>query len=177
MLREFCPVLPAGFVVLAVLPGCAGDHRSVPSPASAPTAASTQPALAGHVSLNIQQVTNTVALTIDYSNGSQKHFSNIPWKEGMTILDVIEAAKGIPPGATVKYGSSRSGQVIGLVIDGLPQGDAPAVEWVTRVNAKRFDGRLGTPTSFELVRDREANLVKAGDQVLVTLSDVEPRQP
>ena len=28
---------------------------------------------------------STVALTIDYSNGAQKHFTGIPWKKGMTI--------------------------------------------------------------------------------------------
>src|SRR5262245_42922257 len=39
----------------------------------------------------------TVALTIDYSNGAQKHFSSIPWKEGLTVLEAIQAIEGIPP--------------------------------------------------------------------------------
>jgi len=40
---------------------------------------------------------STVALTIDYSNGAQKHFSSIPWKKGLTILGAIQASEGIPP--------------------------------------------------------------------------------
>src|SRR5262249_61780046 len=51
----------------------------------------------------------TVALTIDYSNGAQKHFSSIPWKEGLTVLEAIRAIEGIPPKASITFGSDRSG--------------------------------------------------------------------
>ena len=52
---------------------------------------------------------STVALTIDYSNGAQKHFANIPWKKDLTILGAIQASGGIPPGAGVRFGSDRIG--------------------------------------------------------------------
>jgi len=113
---------------------------------------------------------STVSLTIDYSNGAQKHFSNIPWTKGLTLLGAIEATATIPPGSIVSFGSDRSGHAIGLVVDGIPQGDSAATEWLIWVNAKPFGGRIGTDTSFGFHPDeREANLLKSGDHVLLKL--------
>ena len=118
---------------------------------------------------------STVALTIDYSNGAQKHFSGIPWMKGMTILGAMEASAKIPPGVAIEYGSDRVGHVLGLVIDGLPGKGGPASKWVVWVNAAPFQLGLGTETSFGFKPDeREANLVKAGDHILVKLSLVAP---
>jgi hypothetical protein len=115
----------------------------------------------------------TVALTIDYSNGAQKHFSSIPWKKGLTILEAIQASEGIPPKASITFGSDRSGHVLGLVIDEVPPKDGPASEWVIWVNAKGFQNRLGTETSFGFhPEERERNLLNAGDHVLVKLAAV-----
>ena len=109
---------------------------------------------------------STAALTIDYSNGAHKYFSSIPWKEGLTIFGAIQAIQGIPPGATIKFGSDRAGHVIGLTIDDLPHGDAGTSEWVVWVGAKPFQARLGTEESFRLRPDeREANLLSPGDHV------------
>jgi hypothetical protein len=114
---------------------------------------------------------STVSLTIDYSNGAQKHFSNIPWESGLTLLGAIEASAAIPPGAAISFGSDRSGHAIGLVIDEMPRGDTAASEWVIWVNAKPFQRRLGTDTSFGFHPDeREANLLNPGDHVLIKLS-------
>ena len=106
----------------------------------------------------------TVALTIDYSNGAQKHFSSIPWKKGLTILDALQASGGIPPKAAITFGSDRSGHVLGLTIDEVPPEGARDSEWVVWVNAKSFGSRLGTETSFGFNPDeRERNLLNAGD--------------
>jgi hypothetical protein len=114
---------------------------------------------------------STVALTVDYSNGAQKHFSNIPWKRGLTVLGAIQASEGIPPGAAISFGSDRSGHALALVIDAMPRGDSAASEWVVWVNAKPFQSRLGTETSFGFHPDeREGNLLNPGDHVLVKLS-------
>jgi hypothetical protein len=114
---------------------------------------------------------STVALTIDYSNGVQKHFSSIPWRDGLTILDAIQASEGIRPGTTVSFGSDRSGHAIGLVIDEMPHKDTEAAEWVVWINARRFHRRLGTQTSFGFHPDeREDNLLGSGDHVLIKLS-------
>ena len=114
---------------------------------------------------------STVSLTIDYSNGAQKHFSNVPWEDGLTILGAIEACAAIPPGAAVRFSSDRSGHAIGLVIDQMPREDTPASEWAIWVNSKPFTRRLGTEMSFGFQPDeREVNLLDAGDSVLVKLS-------
>jgi hypothetical protein len=116
-------------------------------------------------------IMSTVSLTIDYSNGAQKHFSSIPWTRDLTLLGAIEAAAAIPPKATINFGSDRAGHAIGLVIDEMPGGEKGASEWLIWVNAKPFKTRLGTDTSFGFHPDeREANLLKPGDSVLIKLS-------
>jgi hypothetical protein len=116
---------------------------------------------------------STVSLTIDYSHGMQKYFSNIPWTTGLTVLDAIEAAGKVSPGAAINFASDRSGHAMNLVIDELPQ-EAAKAEWLIWVNAKRFKARLGTQTSFGFHPDeREANLLNAGDHVLLKLSLIE----
>ncbi len=113
---------------------------------------------------------STVSLCIDYNNGVQKHFSSIPWKEDLTILDAVAASTNIPPGMAVGFGSDRSGHVLGLVIDGMPSEATPTLDWVVSINAKRFEHRLGTPTSFGFFPDeRTANLLRPGDHVVMKL--------
>jgi hypothetical protein len=113
---------------------------------------------------------STVSLSIDYSNGMQKHFLSIPWKEDLTIIGAVEAGMKIPPGTAVKFGSDRAGHVLGLVIDEMPGGDTPALDWVVSINAKRFEHRIGTETSFGfLPAERTANLLRPGDHVLIKL--------
>ena len=114
---------------------------------------------------------NTVALTIDYSNGAQKHFARVPYKKGLTILGALQMCGQVPPGATITFGSDRVGHVLRLVVDGVPPQDGPASEWVVWVNAKPFQSRLGTETSFGFKpSEREGNLLQAGDHVLFKLS-------
>ncbi len=114
---------------------------------------------------------NTVSMTIDYSNGAQKHFARVPYKKGLTILGALEMCAQVPPGAKITSGSDRAGHVLGLGIDGIPPKDGPASEWVVWVNAKHFQGRLGTETSFGFKpSEREGNLLEAGDHVLFKLS-------
>ncbi len=113
----------------------------------------------------------TVALTIDYSNGAQKHFAGIPWTKDLTILEALQASAEIRPGVEISFGSDRVGHVLGLVIDDVPQeGKTGASEWLVWVDARPFGARLGTKTSFGFKPDeREANLLQAGDNVLFKL--------
>jgi hypothetical protein len=73
-------------------------------------------------SLGEELIVGIGSLTIDYSNGAQKHFSNIPWESGLTLLGAIEASAAIPSGAALSFSSDRSGHAIGLVIDEVPPG-------------------------------------------------------
>jgi hypothetical protein len=120
---------------------------------------------------------STLSLTIDFSNGAQKHFSTIPWTKGLTILGAIEAIRAIPPGAAIQFGSDRTGRVLGLAIDGVPGEKTPPSEWTIWVNAKLFQGRLGTESSFHFhPEERDSNLVNPGDHVLIKLS-LAPAEP
>jgi hypothetical protein len=113
---------------------------------------------------------STVAVTFDYSNGTQKHFSSIPWSKGLTILDAIEATRKIAPASSVTFGSDRDGHVLGLVVDGIPEATGGTTDWSVWVNAKPVTNRLGTPTSFGFnPGEREDNLVNAGDRILLKL--------
>ena len=108
----------------------------------------------------------TVSLTIDYSNGSRKSFTAIPWTENLTILEALEAAATIAPGITVEYGSSRTGSVINLRLDGAT-GEGTAGDWACWVNQRPGPESLGTKTSFGFKPEsRAANEVQAGDDIL-----------
>ena len=112
---------------------------------------------------------NAVSLTVDFSNGVHKHFSNISCGNGVAVLAAIEAAAKIAPGLTVKFASDRSGHAMNLAIDEVPRERVKA-EWLLWINAKPFKARLGTETSFGFHPDeREANLVKPGDHILLKL--------
>lgn len=118
---------------------------------------------------------STVALTIDYSNGAQKHFSSIPWNKGLTILGVLQGATRIQPGIATAFGSDRSGHVLNLVIDGTPESGKQRTEWLIWVNNKPFLHRIGTDTSFGFNADERAvNLVNSGDHIVLKLSAVVP---
>jgi len=52
----------------------------------------------------------------------------------------------------------------------MPGKDTPALDWVVSVNAKRFEHRLGTETSFNFFpEERAANRLRPGDHVLIKL--------
>jgi hypothetical protein len=120
---------------------------------------------------------HTITLMIDYDNGVQKNYSSIPWNEDLTILEAILAGAKLTPETTITFGSDRSGHVLGLAVDGVPPNNSPALEWVTWVNGKSFEHRLGTDTSFGFIPDeRSANLLQPGDHVLIRLS-VKPETP
>jgi hypothetical protein len=113
---------------------------------------------------------STVSLTVDFSNGVYKHFSNIPCGTGLAVLAAIEAAAEIAPGLVVNFASDRSGHAMNLAIDQLPPQEGTKAEWLLWINAKPFKARLGTETSFGFhPNEREANLVKPGDHILLKL--------
>jgi hypothetical protein len=53
----------------------------------------------------------------------------------------------------------------------MPRNETVGSEWIIWVNAKPFTRRLGTDISFGFHKDeREANVLKPGDHVLIKLS-------
>ena len=95
----------------------------------------------------------TVSLTFDYADGVEKRFKQIPWRKGMTVLDVMKYAKKHARGIT--YNQSGSGSIAFIKqIDDLKNQGRRGKNWVYRVNNKLGD------TSFAIYA------LKAGDAVL-----------
>ncbi len=94
----------------------------------------------------------TVRMVIDYGDGVEKHFTALGWKEGMTILDALEAAKDHARGIKFTYRGKESTAFL-THLDDL-ENEGTGKNWVFRVNDK-----LGTK-SFAVTP------LKAGDTVL-----------
>lgn len=93
-----------------------------------------------------------VTLTIDYGDGVQKKFSQIPWKAEMTILDVMNRASKHRRGIRFKYRGSGSTAFLTQLDDLANQGRER--NWIYRVNGKLGDRSFAV---YEL---------RAGDSVL-----------
>jgi len=101
----------------------------------------------------------TIRLVIDYKDGVEKHFTAIPWKAGMTVLDAMEAAKASPHGIT--YGTTGSGETtfISQIDDLKNEGSRGGKRnWTYQVNDKLAD------------RSAAVYGLKAGDRVCWSFS-------
>jgi hypothetical protein len=94
----------------------------------------------------------TVRLIIDYGDGVQKHFTQLRWQNGMTVLDALEAAQKHPRGIEVKYRGKGATAFLTQIDDLENQGRGR--NWVYRVNGKLADRSFARFT------------LKSGDTVL-----------
>lgn len=93
-----------------------------------------------------------VALVIDYEDGVEKHFRELPWKAGMTVLDVIQAAQRHSRGSQFVYRSEGETAFLTQIDDVKNEGSGR--NWIFSIN-----GQLGK-RSFAVTE------VKSGDRVL-----------
>ena len=94
----------------------------------------------------------TVWTVIDYDDGVEKHFRQLPWKPGMTVLDVLQAAKQHPRGIQFVYRGDGDTAFLTQIDDLKNEGRGR--NWIFSVN-----GELGQ-RSFAVTE------VKASDRVL-----------
>lgn len=95
----------------------------------------------------------TVGLEIDFGNGASRSYEALPWHEGMTVEDVLEAARSFRPGITfAKMGEGTSGFLTELA--GLKNQGASGGNWRYEVA-----GRPGTQ-SFCLEKVAPGELVR-----------------
>lgn len=96
-----------------------------------------------------------VRLIIDYNDGVEKHFTKIPWKKGMTVLDAMNHARrgshGLSFKSTGKGGSTFLQQIDDLKNQG---GGTGKKNWILRVNKK-----LATQ-SFGIAKLKSADIVR-----------------
>lgn len=76
-----------------------------------------------------------VRVVIDYGDGVEKHFTRIPWKEDLTVLDAMNAAKAWPHGIEFRY-TGRGATAFLTQIDDVKNAGADGKNWLFRVNGK-----------------------------------------
>jgi len=79
-----------------------------------------------------------VTLTVDYGDGAQKRFVEIPWKTEMTVGDATDAADKHPRGIEIEVRGKGETAIL-LRIDDLRNAGADGTNWVYRVNDKLGD--------------------------------------
>ena len=79
----------------------------------------------------------SVKLIIDYNDGVEKHFTAIPWKEGMTVLDAMRHAKRGSHGIDFKFTGSNDTAFLTQIDDLKNEGGGEEKKnWILRVNKK-----------------------------------------
>jgi hypothetical protein len=109
------------------------------------------PAIGGAI-LVAQEPAAAVRLIVDYGDGVQKHFTALPWKAEMTVLDAMKAAQEHPRGVKLQYRGSGATAFLTQIDDVKNEGAGR--NWVYRVNDQLAERSFGV---FPL---------KAGDTVL-----------
>ena len=108
-------------------------HRIIPTLLLTVLAASTSAALLA---------ADHCQLVIDYGDGSQKHFTELPWKDGLTVLEATKIAEKHPRGIKAKVRSSGSTAFLTQIDDVTNEGGGGR-NWVFRVNDKLGDRSCG----------------------------------
>ena len=83
-----------------------------------------------------------VKLIVDYGDGVQKHFTQLPHKDGLTVLGVTELAGKHKRGIQAKVRSSGSTAFL-TQIDNVANEGGGGRNWVFRVNDKLGDRSCG----------------------------------
>lgn len=95
----------------------------------------------------------TVSLEIDFGNGARRVFENLPWKESMTVADLLKAATSFHP--AIRYKTRGTGEMAFVEsLEGVANGGAGGRNWLFSVNGQHAEVGIG------------AQPLQAGDAVL-----------
>ncbi|QDU42824.1 hypothetical protein Mal52_12920 [Symmachiella dynata] len=90
----------------------------------------------------------SVKLIIDYNDGVEKHFTAIPWKKGMTVMDAMRYAKRGKHGIDFKFSGNGDTAFLTQIDDLKNEGGGEGKKnWILRVNKKLATESFGV---FEL---------------------------
>ncbi len=84
---------------------------------------------------------DAVRLVIDYSDGVEKHFNAIAWKSGMTVMDVMLAAKKHPRGINFEHKGKGATALLTKIDD--VENEGRGLNWLYRVNDQPGDRSIG----------------------------------
>jgi hypothetical protein len=86
----------------------------------------------------------TVRLVVDYGDGVQTHFTSLPWRDGLTVLDALVAASKHPHGVTYQQRGSGGGALITQIGDVANEGGGRENKnWLFYVNDKQATESAG----------------------------------
>jgi hypothetical protein len=87
-----------------------------------------QSAIAAQWTPSPQPTGEVVRLEIDFGNGASRHFDALPWRAGMTVEDVLLAARDFSPGVSfTQIGSGAGGFLTAL--EGLKNEGVSGRNW------------------------------------------------
>jgi hypothetical protein len=75
-----------------------------------------------------------VRLVVDYGDGAQLHWTALPWREGMTVLDALATAAKHPHGITFETRGSGASTLVTRIGDLKNEGNGR--NWLYSVNGK-----------------------------------------
>ena len=85
-----------------------------------------------------------IQLTIDYGDGVQKRFADLPLTPDMTVLDALRAAKEHPHGITFVVQGTGQNAFVSQIDDVKNEGGGEkAKNWMFRVNGKDAERGVG----------------------------------
>jgi len=123
--------------------GCTGQTGASRDSAAAPAAATENGATAA-AAKSPASATKTVELVIDYGDGVQRHFTDIGWRQSMTVLDVLKAAQQHSHGISFSaHGSSDTAMVTKIDDETNQRGATGAKNWIFRINGRLGDESCG----------------------------------
>jgi hypothetical protein len=83
------------------------------------------------------KATNAVRLVVEYGDGVETHYTAIPWRDGMTVLDALVAAKAHKRSLNFAQRGTGSGALIIKIGDTANEGGgADSRNWLFYVNGK-----------------------------------------
>ena len=84
---------------------------------------------------------DVVSMTVDFGNGTQKKFDQLPWKAGLTVLDAARLAEKQPRGIRIKSRGKGDTAFVFQIDDTANEGRGR--NWIYRVNGKLADRSVG----------------------------------
>lgn len=84
--------------------------------------------------IQAQESAATVQVTINYGDGAERRYPEIPWREGMTVLDAMKAVENHPRGVKIEYRGSGATAFLVRIDDVENEGSGR--NWIYRVNGE-----------------------------------------
>jgi hypothetical protein len=97
----------------------------------------------------------TVSLVVEFGDGQRRDWTDVPWRDGMTVADVLATAAASSAGEPFSYSQANSGASAFLTeMSGAANEGAAGRNWTYQVNGKHAD------------RSFAVYVLQPGDQVL-----------